>query len=163
MTTPRKSGRGRQGRRARPRKGREPASVTATEVPAAAEPPAEEPGETPVVAVEALFAARVPPPRPPAPPPSRRCAVFFDVENTSRAEHIARVLAHLELDWMQNATELVGVGNWRGNIPTTTVYYSPGELAAARRLAYDLGVSRIRPAVPGMLSNHLTVVLHGDP
>jgi len=35
------------------------------------------------------------------------------VENTSRAEHIARVLAHLELDWMQNATELVGVGNWR--------------------------------------------------
>ena len=113
MTTPRKSGRGRQGRRARPRKGREPASVAATEVPAAAEPPAEEPEATPVVAVEPLFAARVPPPRPPAPPPSRRCAVFFDVENTSRAEHIARVLAHLELDWMQNATELVGVGNWR--------------------------------------------------
>src|SRR5207249_944405 len=78
-----------------------------------AEQPAEEPEETPVVAVEPLFAARVPPPRPPAPLPSRRCAVFFDVENTSRAEHIARVLAHLELDWMQNATELVGVGNWR--------------------------------------------------
>jgi len=113
VTTPRKSGRGRQGRRARPRKGRAPASVAATEVPAAAEPPAEEPEATSVVAVEPLFAARVPPPRPPAPPPSRRCAVFFDVENTSRAEHIARVLAHLELDWMQNATELVGVGNWR--------------------------------------------------
>src|SRR5206468_2676219 len=55
----------------------------------------------------------VPPPRAPSPLPSPRRAVFFDVENTSRAEHITRVLAHLELDCMHHATELVAVGNWR--------------------------------------------------
>ena len=84
--------------------------VAAEAAPAAEEPASEPPAST---AVEPIFAARVPPPRAPAPLPSPRRAVFFDVENTSRAEHITRVLAHLELDWMHHATELVGVGNWR--------------------------------------------------
>src|SRR3989442_1461614 len=68
--------------------------------PAEAAPVAEEsaPDPPPTPSVEPLFAARVPPPRPQMPLPSMRRAVFFDVENTSRAEHIARVLVHLELD-----------------------------------------------------------------
>jgi hypothetical protein len=39
--------------------------------------------------------------------------VFFDVENTSRPEHIARVIQHIALDWQARGTELVAVGNWR--------------------------------------------------
>jgi len=89
---------------------REPAVVAAEAAPPGEEPAPEPPAAT---AVEPIFAARVPPPRPPVPLPSPRRAVFFDVENTSRAEHIARVLAHLELDWLHHATELVAVGNWR--------------------------------------------------
>jgi hypothetical protein len=50
---------------------------------------------------------------PERPLPSTRRAIFFDVENTSRAEHIARVLAHLGLDRVGRATELLAVGNWR--------------------------------------------------
>lgn len=70
----------------------------------------------------------------------------------------ARTAAHLRsLGWT-----VTGIGNWRGTIPTTTVYYPPGLLPAARRLAFDLGVSRLRPRVHGMLTDQLTVVL-ADP
>jgi len=110
VTPPKKTGRSRRARSARARKVREPAVVAAEAAPPGEEPAPEPPAAT---AVEPIFAARVPPPRPPVPLPSPRRAVFFDVENTSRAEHIARVLAHLELDWLHHATELVAVGNWR--------------------------------------------------
>jgi len=67
----------------------------------------------PTATPETAFAARVPPPPPPRPRPALRQVVFFDVENTSRPEHVARVLDHLELDWVGRDTELVAVGNWR--------------------------------------------------
>jgi hypothetical protein len=71
----------------------------------------------------------------------------------------ARTAAYLRsLGWT-----VTGVGNWRGEISTSTVYYPPGFLAAARRLAYDLKISRLRPRVPGMLTDELTVVLVRDP
>ena len=66
-----------------------------------------------MTAPELRFAARVPPPEPTRPLPTTRRVIFFDVENTSRAEHIERVLTHLGLDWSTRATELVAVGNWR--------------------------------------------------
>jgi hypothetical protein len=48
------------------------------------------------------------------PPKSRRRrVVFFDVENTSRTEHIARVIEHLGLDPAREVTSFVAVGNWR--------------------------------------------------
>ena len=58
---------------------------------------------------------------------------------------------------------VTGTGNWRGNVGSTTVYYPAGMEAAARRMAYDLGVTRIRPRVAGMLTNRLTVVLTSNP
>jgi hypothetical protein len=62
---------------------------------------------------DADFAARVAPPEPDRPlPPSHR-AIFFDVENTSRAEHIARVIEHLAVDRMGKRTDFVAVGNWK--------------------------------------------------
>ena len=80
--------------------------------PAAEAPPASEP-LPPMAAPELRFAGRVPPPEPARPLPTTRRVIFFDVENTSRAEHIERVLTHLGLDWSARATELVAVGNWR--------------------------------------------------
>jgi LytR cell envelope-related transcriptional attenuator len=58
---------------------------------------------------------------------------------------------------------ITGLGNWHGEIPTTTVYYPPGLVAAARSMAYDLGRVRIRPRVQGMLTDRLTVVLTHNP
>src|SRR5437773_1926572 len=62
---------------------------------------------------EPALAARVPAPEPARPLPSGRRAIFFDVENTSRAEHISRVIAHLALDRVGRRTEFFAVGNWR--------------------------------------------------
>src|SRR5437879_1749753 len=62
---------------------------------------------------EPALAARVPAPEPARPLPSGRRAIFFDVENTSRAEHISRVIAHLALDRVGRRTEVFAVGNWR--------------------------------------------------
>src|SRR5919106_3509181 len=62
---------------------------------------------------EPSFAARVPPPAPDRPHPDHRRAIFFDVENTSRAEHIARVIEHLAVDRLASRTEFIAVGNWR--------------------------------------------------
>jgi hypothetical protein len=80
-------------------------------VEAAAEPPVEAVIVTGVP--EAGFAARVLPPEPLPPRPARRRGIFFDVENTSRAADISRVLQHLELDWEGWSTEFTAVGNWR--------------------------------------------------
>ena len=128
VTTPR---RGKRGRRGRGTSARSRTSGSAAEAaPPAAEsaldtfleqpepePPVEVSTETepalPTGAPEPRFAAMVPPPAPARPLPATRRVIFFDVENTSRAEHIQRVLTHLGLDWSTRATELVAVGNWR--------------------------------------------------
>jgi hypothetical protein len=59
------------------------------------------------------MAARVPPPEPDRPVPSGRRAIFFDVENSSRADHVDRVLTHLAVDRVGRRTELIAVGNWK--------------------------------------------------
>ena len=66
-----------------------------------------------VTVPEAVFAARVPAPEPPRPLPHVRRGIFFDVENSSRPEHVAAVLDHLEIDWITHGTDLVAIGNWR--------------------------------------------------
>lgn len=62
---------------------------------------------------ETIFAERVAPPELDRPFPASRRAIFFDVENTSRAQHIARVIEHLQIDRRGQRTEFVAVGNWR--------------------------------------------------
>ena len=108
VTTEGKPARRRRGGRRRAPADAQP--VIPLEEPAASAAPAE------LVATsgpEPRFAARVPPPEPERPRPSVRRAIFFDVENSSRAEHVERVLAHLDLDRQARTTDLCAVGNWR--------------------------------------------------
>jgi hypothetical protein len=94
---------------------RKPARPRATAAPAPAE--ALEPENTlPAVrnaTPERAFAARVRPPAPSPPLPSARRAIFVDVENSSRADHISRVLDHLAIDRQERRVDLIAVGNWR--------------------------------------------------
>lgn len=69
--------------------------------------------DVPLSQPERLFAERVPAPEPDRPHPSSRRAIFFDVENTSRVEHIARMIDHLAVDRSGRRTDFVAVGNWR--------------------------------------------------
>lgn len=62
---------------------------------------------------EREFATRTMPPELERPFPAGRRAIFFDVENTSRAEHIARVIDHLAVDRLGRRTDFVAVGNWK--------------------------------------------------
>ena len=41
-----------------------------------------------------------------------RRAVIFDVENSSRVEHVTRMLEHLELGKLDRSTRVMAVGNW---------------------------------------------------
>ncbi len=41
-----------------------------------------------------------------------RRVVIFDVENSSRVEHVTRMLEHLELGKVDRATRIMAVGNW---------------------------------------------------
>jgi cytoskeletal protein RodZ len=53
-----------------------------------------------------------------------------------------------------------GVGNFRGTVSATTVYYPPGGRAAAREIAAQLpGTDRVRPAFAGVSRTRITVVL----
>jgi hypothetical protein len=69
--------------------------------------------ELPLSSPEVLFAERVEPAEPERPHAANRRAIFFDVENTSRAQHIARVIDHLQIDRRGHRTEFFAVGNWR--------------------------------------------------
>src|SRR5213594_177925 len=98
-------------------RGRQKAPVEATSPPleAAVESLAEVPlpADLATTHVEPAFANRVPAAPPDRPFPSSHRAIFFDVENTSRAAHIARVIEHLAVDRVGRRTDFVAVGNWR--------------------------------------------------
>ena len=108
-------------KRATPSRSRKPVKTktskpTRTRVVAAPAAPPEP--ETTALAVrtatpERVFASRVKPPAPPSPLPTGRRAVFVDVENSSRADHIGRVLDHLAIDRTDRRVDLIAVGNWR--------------------------------------------------
>src|SRR5437870_3434051 len=113
-------------KRRRPRRASTPRAAAIAEAPPIAESPevlslvtetgppmelAPEP-PLPLTMPERLFAERVLPPEE-RPYPAARRAIFFDVENTSRAQHIARVIEHLQIDRRGYRTEFFAVGNWR--------------------------------------------------
>ena len=81
-------------------------------------PTPEPPAETTALAVRAAtperaFAGRAKPLPPPPPLPTARRAIFVDVENSSKAEHVGRVLDHLAIDRRDRRVDLIAVGNWR--------------------------------------------------
>ena len=57
---------------------------------------------------------------------------------------------------------VVGSDNWYGTIPATTVYCPERLHAAAKVLARDLGIQRIKPAIDPMQGDRLTVILTSD-
>jgi hypothetical protein len=58
--------------------------------------------------------------------------------------------------------QVVGSDNWYGTIPASTVYYPQRLHAAARLLAKDLDIHRLRPAISPMRFDRLTVILTSD-
>jgi hypothetical protein len=120
-TEPRKPTKRRRGGRRRTRRPAaptpEPLALEALPVEDATPEPEPDPvpHNLPLAEPELAFAARAAarPPEPERPLPTTRRAIFFDVENTSRVQHIARVIDHLAVDRLGRRTDFIAVGNWR--------------------------------------------------
>ncbi|MEH3032573.1 MAG: LytR C-terminal domain-containing protein [Aeromicrobium erythreum] len=97
-----------------------------------------------------------PSPTPSPTPTVDRSSIGVSVLNGTRTPGLARrsVAAVQRAGWT-----VAGVGNWRGAVATSTVFYPAGREAEARQLARDLDVDAVAPAVAGMRSDRLTVVL----
>ncbi|QVI60450.1 LytR C-terminal domain-containing protein [Nocardioides faecalis] len=97
----------------------------------------------------------------PKPKPVVRSKQSVVVFNNTRITGLAKRVSTkvTEAGW-----KVVAADNWYGTVPATTVYYPKGKKAAARQLALDLGVARIKPSDPSsdMSSTSLTLILTGD-
>lgn len=89
-------------------------------------------------------------------PDFRRSDVFVEVYNNSGITGLAGTTARTASGAGWN---VVGSDNWYGTIPASTVYFPPRLEAAAKALAKDLGIKRLRPAVDPMRFDRLTVIL----
>ena len=56
---------------------------------------------------------------------------------------------------------VVGVDNWYGSVPATTVYYPAKLKREGKQLALDLGIKRTAKAVDPMKLDRLTLILTG--
>jgi hypothetical protein len=89
----------------------------------------------------------------------QRGEVYVEVYNNSGITGLAGSTANTiaGAGW-----QVVGSDNWYGTIPASTVYYPPRLEAAARLLAEDIGINRLKPAISPMRFDRLTVILTAD-
>ena len=135
----------------------QPASTSST--PPAASPTA---SGSPTPAQSSTPAAP-PVSQPPAtqPPASTQAAQLpVTVLNNSRRQHLA---AHVAAELAAKGWPIRKTGNFTGRIRTTTVYYAPGQRAAAERLARQFGqIRRVEPRFRGLPGTGLTLVVTRD-
>ncbi|MGH3411867.1 MAG: LytR C-terminal domain-containing protein [Marmoricola sp.] len=88
--------------------------------------------------------------------PVQRSSVYVVVFNNSNIGGLAGQTAARaqNLGWNVVATD-----NWYGSIVAPTVYYPPRLHRAAKLLARDLDIARVRPAIQPMQLDRLTVIL----
>lgn len=136
-----------------------PAAVESFATQPEAEEASVDPPEAPPLS-PAPSAPSAPPAAPPiaAPAPAAPSVVIpVTVLNNSRQDGLAdRAAAQFEAaGWPVKAT-----GNFRGRIPSTTVYYDAGQEAAAREFARRFnGIVRVRPRFETLPARGLVVVV----
>jgi LytR cell envelope-related transcriptional attenuator len=100
-----------------------------------------------------------PSPRPKPTPSQPVPDVYVEVYNMTSVTGLA---ASKAAQLQDAGWQVVGIDNWRGNIPSSTVYYPDGMADAAVHLAKTLGIGRTRGAVAPMKFDRLTVILTSD-
>jgi LytR cell envelope-related transcriptional attenuator len=85
--------------------------------------------------------------------------VYVEVYNNTTITGLA---ASTAAQLQDGGWQVVGVDNWRGDIPSSTVYYPAGMEDEADQLADTLGFDRVRGAVAPMKFDRLTVILTPD-
>jgi hypothetical protein len=126
--------------------------------PQAAKPVTATPTPTPTptkVAPEPVIEKKKTKPKPEV----RRGEVYVEVYNNSG---IAGLAGSTAARISGAGWQVVGSDNWYGTIPQSTVYYPERLEAAAKMLARDLGIKRLKPAISPMRFDRLTVILTSD-
>lgn len=85
--------------------------------------------------------------------------VYVEVYNNTTISGLA---ASTAAELQDAGWRVVGVDNWYGDIPASTVYYPAGLETEADELAEALGIDRVRGAVAPMKFDRLTVILTPD-
>lgn len=128
------------------------ATQPAEQTPDRATPVVTTPTPTPTPTVTAK-------PKPKKPKPAvKRKAVYVEVYNNS---NISGLAASTAAEVANRGWNVVGSDNWYGTIAETTVYFPPKLERAAKLLAKDLGIRRVKPAIDPMRFDRLTVILTG--
>lgn len=125
--------------------------------PQQATPVAVEP--SPTASATPTQAATTPAAKPKPKPTVARADVVVEVYNNSGISGLAGSTSDRAAS---SGWNVVGSDNWYGTIPATTVYFPPRLEAAAKLLAKDLGIQRMRPAIAPMRLDRLTVILTAD-
>lgn len=122
-------------------------------------PPSTAAQQTPATGGPVPSAPAVTSPPPVVVPPQGPTVLPVTVLNNSRYAGLAdRAAARFRAaGW---ATPVVG--NFRGRLRESTVYFSPGQEAVARRFAAQFGIARVLPRFDGLPGSGLTVVLTRD-
>ncbi|QMW67001.1 LytR C-terminal domain-containing protein [Mumia sp. ZJ1417] len=123
-----------------------------------------DPEEAPAAAPTPTATTAAPTPEPVATPAPTAAApttaevprAFVEVYNNSKVSGLADATAARIEDagW-----KVVGVDNWYGKIPESTVYYPKKLEDQAKRLAADLKIDRVKPAIEPMKFDRLTLIL----
>lgn len=122
---------------------------------------AKEPASSPTLSPSAppTSTASTPKQTPKPKPALKRSDVYVEVFNNSGIGGLASRTSDKAqgVGW-----KVVGSDNWYGTIPATTVYYPQRLEPAAKILARDLGITRVKPAIAPMRFDRLTVILTTD-
>jgi hypothetical protein len=93
------------------------------------------------------------------PKPVDRGSVYVEIYNNSNIHGLAASTAAKAQGAGWN---VVGADNWYGTVTSSTVYYPDRLHRAAKALARDLGIKRLKPAISPMRGDRLTVILTAD-
>lgn len=122
-------------------------------------PPHSQPDKAAPVAEPAVVLTPAPTLKPVPKPKIDKGQTFVEVYNNSNIKGLAGRIAKRAGD---SGWNVVGSDNWYGTVSASTVYAPARLQPAARVLARELGVDRIKPAIAPMKFDRLTVVLTAD-
>jgi hypothetical protein len=81
------------------------------------------------------------------------------LNNSRRSGLASRAAGQLE----RGGWHIAQIGNFRGRLPVSTLYYAPGQVEVANALARQFtAVQRVRPRFSGLPGSGLTLVVTRD-
>ena len=117
------------------------------------------PAPTPSAPSTTATAPTTPATTTPKAPRIKRGQTLVEIFNNTRTKGLA---SHTATTAKSAGWNVVGTNNWYGTVDATTVYYPPRLEAAARALARDLGIKKLKPAQNPMHFDRITVILTSD-